>query len=170
MHLRVVVQGHEGLLIGQADSGGQRGPIQALWVAALPANVGSPGRRLCAGRPTCHSRMARHERAPHPSSNSVQIADKSLPARIACLADAGRLAGHTWRHGERLHGQGLREPAALPEDLPRQVILGPLLVQHLPAATKDSFLTLSNLDGYDGRSQSMPSEVLHSEVVNRGDS
>ena len=52
-HLRMVIQGHEGLLIGQADPGRQRGAIQALRVAALPAYVGSPGRCLCARRLSC---------------------------------------------------------------------------------------------------------------------
>ena len=80
------------------------------------------------------------------------------------------LARLTWRHGERLHGQGLHKLATLPEHLPRQVVLGPLLVQHLPAATEDSFLTLLTLTRYDGCSQRMPSHVLHSLVVNRGSS
>ena len=39
----------------------------------------------------------------------------------------------TGGHRERVHGQGLHDLAALPEDLPRQVVLGPLLVQHFPA-------------------------------------
>ena len=56
-HLWVVVQGHEGLLVGQADSSSQRRPVQALRVAALPANVGSPGRCLGRGRPTCRPRV-----------------------------------------------------------------------------------------------------------------
>ncbi len=32
-----------------------------------------------------------------------------------------------------MHGKGLHDLAALPENLPRQVVLGPLLVQDFPA-------------------------------------
>lgn len=58
----------------------------------------------------------------------------------------------TGRHGERLHCQGGHERAALPEHLARQLVLGPLLIQHLPVQRKPEFL-LSCAAYYDNDMQ-----------------